>query len=83
MPAILPPSALQTAQSLLAVTASDSTQVNCRALYVGSAGNVAITAMGDIAAVTLSAVPAGTLLPIACKLVMATNTTATNLVALF
>jgi hypothetical protein len=79
----LPPSALQAAQSLLAITTSDSTPVNCRALYVGGAGSVAITAMGDTAAVTLVGVPAGTLLPIACKFVMATNTTATSLVALF
>jgi hypothetical protein len=74
---------LGVANELRAVTKSDSTIVNCRALYVGGSGNVAIVAVGDTAAVTLEDVPAGTILPIACKKVMSTNTTATKLVALF
>ncbi len=76
-------SALESAKTASAVTKSDSTIVNCRALYVGGAGDVAIVAIDDTAAVTLSSVPAGTLLPIACKKIMSTNTTATNMVALF
>lgn len=68
---------------LAAVTKSDSTVVNCQALYVGGIGDVAIVAEGDTAAVTLSSVPAGTLLPIACSKVMSTNTTATAMVAIF
>jgi hypothetical protein len=68
---------------LLAVTKSDSTVVNCQMLYVGGTGDVAILADGDTAAVTLSSVPAGTILPIACNKVMSTNTTATNMVAIF
>lgn len=71
------------AQSVAVVTKSDSTLVNCRALYVGGAGDVAILAAGDSVAVTLSSVPAGALLPIACAKIMSTNTTATGLVALF
>lgn len=71
------------ATKLKAVTKSDSTVVNCQALYVGGAGDVAILADGDTAAVTLSSVPAGTILPIACNKVMSTNTTATSLVGLF
>lgn len=70
------------ATSLLAVTPSDSTILNCRALYVGGAGNVAVTASRDSAAVTLSGVPAGTVLPISASKVMAA-TTATLIVALF
>lgn len=66
-----------------AVTPSDSTVLNCRALYVGSAGDVAIVGFRDSVAVTLSSVPAGTILPIACRKVMSTNTTASNIVALF
>lgn len=68
---------------LAAVTPSDSTEVKCQALYVGGAGNVAILARDDSAAVTLTAVPAGTVLPIACRKVMSTNTTATSIVAIY
>jgi hypothetical protein len=64
------------------VTPSDSTIVNCRALWVGGAGNVAAVLIGDTAAVTFTAVPAGTILPIACSKIMATNTTATLILAL-
>lgn len=71
------------ARSLAAVTKSDSTVLNCRGLYVGGAGNVAIMAVGDTAAVTLEGIQAGTILPIACNKVMSTNTTATLMVALF
>lgn len=71
------------ATGLVLVTPSDSTVLNCRGLYVGGAGNVAITASRDSAAVTLSAVPVGSVLPISCSKVMATNTTATLIVALF
>lgn len=71
------------ALSAVAVTKSDTTLVNCRALYVGGAGDVAIIGYDDTVAVTLSAVPAGTLLPIACQKVMSTNTTATLIVALY
>ena len=75
--------AVDAATKLRAVTPSDSTVVNCQALYVGGAGNVAIIAVDDTAAVTLNSVPAGAILPIACSQVMSTNTTATNIVALF
>lgn len=68
---------------LVAVTKSDSTIVNCDALYVGTTGDVAILAAEDSVAVTLPSVPAGAILPIACKKVMTTNTTASNMVALF
>lgn len=71
------------AQSLRAVTPSDSTNVGCRSLYVGGTGDVAIMAYGDSTAITLSAVPAGTILPIWCAKVMSTGTTATLMVALY
>ena len=72
------------ARKAAAVTKSDATIVNCRGLYVGGAGDVAVLMADDPStAVTFSSVPAGTLLPIACKKIMSTNTTATNMVALF
>lgn len=66
-----------------AVTPNDSTIVNARALYIGGAGNVAIKARDTDVAVTFIAVPVGTILPVAAAIVMATNTTATNIVALY
>jgi hypothetical protein len=77
------PNWLTVATRLAEVTKSDDTIVGCQALYVGGAGNVAIMAEGDTAAVTISGVAAGTTLHIACKKVMSTNTTATLMVALY
>ena len=70
--------------SATALTASDTTVVNARAIYVGGAGAVAIKTTASATAVTLLAVPVGTILPLIIDggAVMATNTTATGLVAL-
>jgi len=67
------------------ITTSDTTLVNCRAIYVGGAGDIALSVDPTTAAVTLKAVPVGTVLPISLNggRVMATNTTATLLIALF
>lgn len=67
-----------------AITPSDDTvfAVATRAIYVGVAGNIAVrTANGD--SVTLTGVPAGSILPISVDKVMATNTTATTMLALW
>jgi hypothetical protein len=75
----------QGARKLLAVTPHDTNDQaisGCRGLWIGVAGNVAIIAKDDTAAVTLTGVPIG-LLPVQAKRVMATNTTATTIVALF
>ena len=69
---------------LAAVTPSDSTDLTgVRAIYVGGAGNVALRAIGDSSAVTLSSVPAGTIIPVQIDRVMSTNTTATSIVAIY
>ncbi len=69
---------------LVAVTPSDSTDLTgARAVYVGVTGNVALMALYDSTAVTLTAVPAGTILPVRIKRVMSTNTTATSIVAIY
>lgn len=70
--------------SAQAVTPSDTTIVNCRAIYIGGAGNVAVKTTKDAAAVTFTAPPVGTILPISVDggCIMSTNTTATLLVAL-
>lgn len=63
------------------VTPSDTQDITFMALYVGGTGNVAvITANGQT--VTFNAVPVG-FFPVAGTRVMATGTTATNLIALF
>lgn len=77
------------AYGAFAVTKSDSTTFDGvgtnktppRSLYVGGAGDVAVTMFnGD--AVTFSAVPAGTILPICVKQVKSTGTTATLILGL-
>jgi hypothetical protein len=77
-------SATYGATSAAVVTKSDSTVLApTRALWVGGTGDVAVIFTGDTAAVTISAVPAGTLLPIQVSKVMSTNTSATLILALF
>ena len=67
-----------------AVTASDSVNLTsiARALYVGTSGNVsAVMPDGDV--VLFSNVQAGQILPVRVARVNATNTTASNIVALY
>lgn len=74
---------LNTYSSFQAVTPSDTAFLTCSAIYVGAAGNLAVaTETGT--AVTLIGVPAGSILPINLiqGRIMATNTTATSIVAL-
>lgn len=70
--------------SAQAVTPSDSTVINCRAIYVGGAGNVAVKTTASATAVTFTAPPVGTIIPVTIDggQIMSTNTTATLLVAL-
>lgn len=68
-----------------AVTPSNSTVFTSptRAVWVGGAGNLAVMMDGDSVAVTLVGVTVGTMLPISVIQVMATSTTATNIVGLY
>ncbi|HWT40954.1 MAG TPA: hypothetical protein VN081_06875 [Dongiaceae bacterium] len=70
--------------SFASVTPSDTTLVNCRAIYIGGAGDIALSIDGSTTAVTIKAPPVGTILPIELNggRIMSTNTTATNIVAL-
>lgn len=68
----------------LAVTASDSADLPsgvCRALYVGTTGNINVD-MSDGQTVLFSNVPVG-IFPINAKRVRSTSTTAGNIVALY
>jgi len=73
------------ARSVVAVTPNDSTDLTdvAKALYVGGAGNISLIAADDSAAVTVTGVTAGSILPIRAKRVRATSTTATNILALY
>jgi hypothetical protein len=72
------------ASKAFAITPSDSTDLphNCR-VFVGGAGNVVVDAFGGTGTVTFSGMPAGSMLPIVCKRVRATLTTATLLVGVY
>jgi hypothetical protein len=65
------------------VTPSDSTDLTdlALALWVGGAGNISLDTP-DGSTVTISGIPAGTILPLRVKRVRATSTTATLIVAL-
>lgn len=63
------------------VTPSDAADLQevTRALYIGGAGNVRLVAK-DSGTVTYANVPAGSRLPIRVSRVLATGTTATNII---
>jgi len=68
----------------VAITKSDTVNLEkiTDAVYVGGAGDVAFVSQSDVA-VTFSGAVAGSILPVAAKRINSTNTTATNLVALY
>ena len=67
------------------VTPSDTTVFTTptRRLWVGGAGNVVVLMNADSSSVTFNSVAAGTPLEISVVKVLATGTTATNIVALY
>lgn len=78
------------AYNAVPVTPSDTTDLTymTRGLYIGVAGDVTVnmlngTSATNIGTVTFTAVPAGTILPIACWRVKSSGTTATNITALW
>jgi len=69
------------ATSAAVVTPHDTNPNVFNALYVGGTGNITlIDRAGN--SVLISAIPAGTILPIACSKVMSMGTTATLIVGL-
>lgn len=66
-----------------AVTPSDTNNIRTsRGLYVGGAGNIVVD-MAYGTTITFVGVQAGTVLPLQVTRVYSTNTTATNIVALY
>jgi hypothetical protein len=73
------------ATQLVAITKNDSTDLTTlkiKGIWVGGTGDVAVVGLNDATPVTITAVPAGTMLPIMPKRVMSTGTTATLLIGL-
>ena len=70
------------AQEAFAITPSDTTELGYRGIYVGSAGNINVLPFSGSIPVLFKNVLAGTILPIQVKKVLATNTTATDLIGL-
>ena len=66
------------------VVPADGSDLSCvtRALYVGGAGDLRVRMQGG-AEVTFAAVPAGALLPLRVRRVLAAGTSATAIVALW
>jgi hypothetical protein len=78
-------SALYTAVNWAAVTPSDSANItppNPRALFVGTAGNVAVVNKDGVAT-TFKNVASGQVLDVQAVRVNSTNTTASDIVALY
>lgn len=70
-------------ESASTVTPSDNTVLQpTRGIYVGGAGNLAVT-MVDGSTVTFTAISVGVIHDLSVSKVMATGTTATNIVALY
>jgi hypothetical protein len=67
----------------IAITPSDSTPLSIpiKGIYVGGAGNLTVIAQSDGVAVTFTAVPVGTIIPVKAKFVT-TATTATLLIGM-
>lgn len=75
---------LQSSDNFQVVSPSDSIDLSfqSRALYVGGAGNVAVTNVLGVSIVFVAA-PIGAILPVVTNRVMATGTTATNIIVLY
>lgn len=72
-----------TYSSYAAITPSSTTTLNCRAIYVGGAGNVIVASKVGGTLVTFTAPPVGSILPIELNQgIVDATTTATALVAL-
>jgi hypothetical protein len=72
------------AKRLRAVTPHDTNELEfvAKALYVGTGGDLTVIAQEDTEAETLPNVAAGSIVPVRAKIVLATGTTASGIVAL-
>lgn len=75
---------IASARMAIAVTPDNSTEFNdvCRALYIGVGGD-AVILLADGSAQTFKNLQSGQVLPVQARRVNSTNTTATNILALY
>jgi hypothetical protein len=71
------------AKIAIAITPTDGVRVACRAIYVGTTGNLAVVMAQGETAVIFKNVGSGSTLPISAYYINATGTTASDIVALF
>ena len=66
-----------------AVTPSDASVFakQTKQIWVGTTGNLAVLMWGDTVSVILTSVPAGTMLSLSVQKILATGTTASNMIA--
>jgi len=62
-------------------TSNNPTAYSCASIYVGTSGDIALVSPNGVVK-TFKNVPSGTFMPVVCKRVNATNTTATDLLGL-
>lgn len=81
---VFPPQWVAPFQNGFSIAPSNSANLNyvTRALWVGSAGSLVVDLSGGSSNVTISGIPAGTLLPLRAIKVKATST-ANNIVGLY
>lgn len=68
--------------TVVAVTPDDDDECNALGLFVGTGGDVAVLPAGNTASVIFANVPDGSFLPCQVKKVLATGTTASDILAL-
>lgn len=76
----------EAAQRVVAIVPNDNNDLAAPptiGLYIGTGGDVTLTPNSGGTNVTFKAVPTGRLLPVCPKRVLATGTTATNILALY
>ena len=74
------------ATSSYSVTPHDTNEIGPyvpRAIYVGVGGDIAMELEGDETSIVWVGVPTGALLPVKARIILATGTTATNIIALY
>lgn len=78
-----PDSGLTSARHLVAITPDDADEITlqCKAIYVGTTGDIVLRGKDSGADVTLKGIPAGTVLAIDPAFIRSTNTTADDIVA--
>lgn len=74
------------ARNSYAVTPHDTNEIGTympKALYVGVGGTIVMELDGDVSSTTFLNVPSGAILPVRARVILATGTTATNILAIY